>query len=141
MLMLKKMQQQYSDNEKIEKEIKTYPRVISIETHSTNIELLDALNELGYIQKQEKKFLKNSRLIIERLGFGEVKSAMTAMRSALKKEDRYKKKFIIIHLNLQTNHLILKKYTKNIRKAMNHLQIELKEKTQIVVKNTEKKCT
>lgn len=97
MLMLKKMQQQYSDNEKIEKEqspeqeIKTYPKVISIETHSTNIELLDALNELGYIKKQEKKFLKNSRLIIERLGFGEVKSAMKAMRSALKKEDRYKK--------------------------------------------------
>ena len=91
MLMLKKMQQQYSDNEKIEKEIKTYPRVISIETHSTNIELLDALNELGYIQKLEKGFLKNSSLIIERLGFGEWKSAIKAMISVLKKEDRYRK--------------------------------------------------
>lgn len=56
MLMLKKMQQQYSDNEKI-----------------------------------EKGFLKNSSLIIERLGFGEWKSAIKAMISVLKKEDRYRK--------------------------------------------------
>ena len=35
----------------------------------------------------------------------------------LKKKIDIKKKFIIIHLSLQTNHLILKKYIKNTRKV------------------------
>lgn len=93
LVSLRNIQQMYED-----KDIQTepaqngennvYPQVFSTVTHGDNIKTLEALEKLGYIQIDRKKFKKKSTFAWERLGFGEYKSAQKAFLAQFNPEER-----------------------------------------------------
>lgn len=68
-----------------------YPQVYSTTTHGANIEMVEALAELGYLEVQRKLPKKKSSLILEKLGFGRYKEAKRELLAMLKKDETYKR--------------------------------------------------
>ena len=58
-----------------------YPQVYSTTTHGVNIDTMQALETLGYIQIERKEPKKKSNLFFERLGFGQYQEAIEALFS------------------------------------------------------------
>jgi len=58
-----------------------YPQVYSTTTHGINIDTMQALETLGYLQIERKEPKKKSKLFLEKLGFGQYKEAMKSLFS------------------------------------------------------------
>lgn len=58
------------------------------ETHEINAETIEKLQELGYVQDYEKTFKKKSRLILEKLGFGNIKGVVRSLNPKNKDEEK-----------------------------------------------------
>ena len=81
---LQAIKQQFEDRG-IEKtkdgEKNLYPQVFCTTTHGVNIDTIEALETLGYLQIERKEPKRKSKLFIEKLGFGEYKSAIESLKS------------------------------------------------------------
>ena len=58
-----------------------YPQVYSTTTHGVNIDTMQALETLGYLQIERKEPKKKSNLFFEKLGFGQYQEAKQALLS------------------------------------------------------------
>lgn len=58
-----------------------YPQVYSTTTHGVNIDTMQALETLGYLQIERKEPKKKSNLFFEKLGFGQYQEAKEALFS------------------------------------------------------------
>ena len=58
-----------------------YPQVYSTTTHGVNIDTIEALEKLGYLQIERKEPKKKTNLFFAKLGFGQYKEAKEALFS------------------------------------------------------------
>jgi hypothetical protein len=58
-----------------------YPQVYTTTTHGVNVDTIEALEKLGYLQIERKEPQNKSSLFFEKLGFGQYKEAKEALFS------------------------------------------------------------
>lgn len=95
---LQRFKQEFSDKDKKTQKTKdgknnVYGTIFSTKTHSINIDIFKALDELGYIQIESLKDKNESYLILEKLGFRQIKEAKKAIKAKIfrKKTKEYPK--------------------------------------------------
>jgi len=83
---LQSIKQQFEDKGTITEksrdgENNVYPQIYSTTTHGVNIDTMEALEKLGYIQIEKKEPKDKSNLFLAKLGFGQYKEAKEALFS------------------------------------------------------------
>ena len=71
-----------------------YDKVFSTVTHGVNIKTFQALEALGYIQIESIKDKKAKLLLVERLGFGQIKEAKESIKAFLTNNQEEKKRYM-----------------------------------------------
>lgn len=83
---LQSIKQQFEDRDTIteqarDEENDVYPQVFATTTHGVNIDTIEALETLGYLQIERKEPKRKSNLFFEKLGFGQYKEAKESLFS------------------------------------------------------------
>lgn len=83
---LQAIKQQFEDRDTITEQARNcennvYPQVYSTVTHGVNIDTIEALETLGYLQIERKEPKKKSNLLFAKLGFGQYQEAKEALFS------------------------------------------------------------
>lgn len=83
---LQAIKQQFEDRDTITQQSRNgennvYPQTYTTTTHGVNINTIEALETLGYLQIERKEPKKKSNLFVEKLGFGQYQEAKEALFS------------------------------------------------------------